>query len=187
MGRILGRESGASRGSVCRRGVVDASTASRTGRLTISVVAGKHLSRILRELMSRITANWHVSPAQRLLNDLQVFLGRDEQFLGAFVAHVGASPSRQALGFTLSALFGGGFEGKRASFTIAMTDRAVIVLRNDDKNRPSTVHSRHEGHSSLGGVRGTGDYSVTVAGVRYWLTDRWVDEARRLDRMRNSR
>ena len=130
--------------------------------------------------------------AQRLRDGVARVVPSDERLLGAFEAGEGPEPAEELLSGCLVGpfewlllpvvgLFSG--SGGRTLFTVAVTDRAVLLYRHPRFGKNLSLEARYEGHEALGPLHGDLRYSIHIAGFPYWLMPYWSDEVRRLHRL----
>jgi len=137
---------------------------------------------------------------QKLRERVEPRLEPGECLIGAFVAQSGP---RTYDGFPVIWPFTAVIElvlelrhrgEQRAWVTIAVTDRSVTIFENESKRswwsggsgfkRPNRFLRRYADRSVLGRTgESWGDDWIDVDGERYWVSDVWLDEARRLSRL----
>jgi hypothetical protein len=71
----------------------------------------------------------------------------------------------------------------RRYHTVAVTEDDVLLIRNRGETRPSSIEKRLDRSTALGPVEGRGDYRIEIDGDQFWVPLRWLDEARRAQRL----
>lgn len=144
------------------------------------------------------------TPPKRRLSDMQKLRERveprlepGERLIGAFVAQAGPRTYDRIPWLGPFILIKWVLElrhrGERRMWvTIAVTDRSVTIFENENKRfsagsgfkRPKRLLRRFDERTALGTTgESWGDDWIEVDGKRYWVSDVWLDEARRLSRL----
>jgi hypothetical protein len=122
----------------------------------------------------------HVDRLRSRLTDL---LGGESEVVAAFQVQTGSSPGTEVLLFPLGFLAIFGATKLRRYFTVAVTADQVLLIRNRWETKPAVIEKRLDLAGALGPVRGSGDYRIEVGGDQFWVPLRWLDEARRAERL----
>jgi hypothetical protein len=70
---------------------------------------------------------------------------------------------------------------RRHFFTVALTSHGVALMRNVRMSKPVEVLWRRDGYESFGPVNdAVGDFSIELAGQRYWYVGQWSFEVYRM-------
>mgnify|MGYP001486976890 CR=1 FL=1 len=123
----------------------------------------------------------------RLRERVQALVGPSEGVRGAFVVHSRSAPGTEAVAGVFAGLLGGlTVLGLRRSYSIALTDHHLLVIRNRGESKPQSIEQRLDGSTGLGPIDGYGDHRIAINGTDYWVPLRWLDEARRTQRLSTS-
>ena len=141
-----------------------------------------------------------LAETQKLRERMEPLLEPGERLIGAFVAQSGPRTYDRIpwLGLGPFILIKWVLElrhrGERRTWvTIAVTDRSVTIFENGNERswwsgsgfkRPNRFLRRYDDRTVLGRTgESWGDDWIEVDGKRYWVSDLWLDEARRLSRL----
>lgn len=119
----------------------------------------------------------------RLRERAAELLGPSKQVDAAFVAQTGPRPGMEAVGSVAGVLGMLAVLRPRRYYTVAVTTDAVVLIRNKGELRPTAIERRLDKSNALGPVDGSGDYKISIDGDDYWVPLRWIDEARRAQRL----
>lgn len=120
---------------------------------------------------------------QKLTERVVDLFGPNEEIVGSFLVSTGLPPGAEGVA-SIFGFFGvASVLGSRKWYTVVLTRRAVVLVKNKWESRPSSIIEEYKDGKSLGSIRGTMEYEMSVGDSNYAVPLRWVDEARRVQRL----
>ncbi len=114
---------------------------------------------------------------RRLQQRVQELLGQGEIVRAAVDVFTGPRTGIEALFAPLFGLMSMSVDAARQATTVAVTDRAVVLLDTKGLRRPTRIRARFDTLDVIGPINdSTGDNWIEVAGTRYWIEGIWTSQ-----------